>query len=482
MFGVDHARQEAVGLTFILSHLLPDSPYGAAEVKKMQFFGRDGHAKARTCFDNIEKVIEINRSDPDLLKKVRNELLELRNIRGTVGKCATEPLSQVELFELKRFLLTYEKLSSAYNTFPKNSRLEGITLGVMTGALDILDPEGKRIAAFAFESSALNAVRRKKQDVEAMLNKETSSGALDILTIKRRNLVIRESEEESRVAEVLSLKLREYLSAFKANMDAIAVLDLTIAKANLSILFGATRPFVDNCTGIVLDEMFNPYVEKALADKGQAMTRVSLTLSRGMSIITGANMGGKSVAVKTAVLNVLMCQIGLFVFAKHAEIPLFDSLSLTAEDLQDVSRGLSSFGAEIFKLNQIVEQMKSEFMFVAFDEFARGTNPEEGAAILRAVATYLSETDSICLMTTHYDGVVLPNFKHYQVSGLKLPDEDIGAIGDISSLSSYMDYNLVEVGTDTPAPRDALKICEILGLDHGVLGKIKNEYGGYGYE
>jgi len=473
MFGLDHAQCDAVGLTFVLNHLTPDSPYGGQEVKRMKPFGRDGGQAARKCFDNIEKIIRLAEENPAALGAVRAELMVLKNIRGSVAKCAAGSLSQVELFEVKRFLLTFEKLWAAYYALDQRFQLIGTALEPMSAALEILDPEGKRLAAFAVESPALSEVRREKQRIEAMLHKEAAQSAVSVLSAKRYQICKREDQEESRVMRELSEGLRAHLPVFTTNMDMIGLLDLTIAKAMLAVKFGGIRPQISEQAQIKLEKMSNPYIAGALAEKGLAMTEVSLTLPCGVSVITGANMGGKSVSVKTAILNTVLCQMGFFVFARHAEIPLFDAVNLTAEDLQDAGRGLSSFGAEMVRLSDLAGRLKSEFMFVAMDEFARGTNPEEGAAIVRAVASYLSETGSICLLTTHYDKVVLPAFKHYQVAGLKLSGAESVLPRDIAR---YMDYNLIEAGTDTPPPRDALKICEMIGLDGEVLDKIKGEY------
>jgi dsDNA-specific endonuclease/ATPase MutS2 len=187
-------------------------------------------------------------------------------------------------------------------------------------------------------------------------------------------------------------------------------------------------------------------------------------------MITGANMGGKSVALRTIVLNILLCRLGFYVFAKEAKIPLFDEVFLVCEDMQDFNSGLSSFGAEIIKFNEITSQIKSGFVFAALDEFARGTNPQEGAAVVRAAASWLAEKSGVCVMSTHYENVVPAAAGHYQVAGLsnlnfdKLPAE-VGAI------ARYMDYRMLPAGS-SPPPKDALNICRLLGLDKEILDKI----------
>lgn len=82
-------------------------------------------------------------------------------------------------------------------------------------------------------------------------------------------------------------------------------------------------------------------------------------------------------------------------------------------------------------------------------------------------------------MSTHYDSVVTPTFKHYQVVGIDLEkikkiESKANAFG--KQISQYMDYRLIEVNECALAPRDALHICQLIGLDEDLLNRIKNGY------
>ena len=476
MFDLDYSQQEAIGLTFIFNQLTPNSPYGVERKKQIAPFSRGEKAALSECFDNIEKISELNNSDVAGLDELEFQLMSLKQIHGIVLKCENHTLSQVELFELKQFLLTFEKLEVAFRKLHERVCFAGIDLIKLGQALDILDPERKRIAAFVLDSPELCEIRREKGHVEAQLQKEKLQSGESVLTTKRIELVRREAEEETKVMSSLTARLRPCLPSFTANIDNIGKLDLFIAKAKLALMYGAVRPKISERAEVSLKSMFNPFAADALEKNNQTMTRVSMTLPKGTTIITGANMGGKTVAVKTAVLNIVLCQMGFFVFAESAEIPIFDGVCLISEDMQDIGRGLSSFGAEIARFNEISGRMKSEFLFIAMDEFARGTNPEEGAPIVRAIASYLSESGSVCVMTTHYDRVVSPKFKHYQVAGLNLPESSQESGYKIPSIAQYMDYNLIETGYDTSPPRDALNICKVIGLNDDILNRIGAEY------
>ena len=157
---------------------------------------------------------------------------------------------------------------------------------------------------------------------------------------------------------------------------------------------------------------------------------------------------------------------------------------MIAEDLQSLDRGLSSFGAEIVQLNRLVAQNKNQFCLNILDEFARGTNPDEGAAILCALTSYLNQSRSISLLATHYDNVADKGNAHYQIIGLRDLDverltRDIrlgGHASGIELIAEHMNYGLYKVSEQESCPKDALNICKMLALDEEILDIIQKKY------
>ena len=144
---------------------------------------------------------------------------------------------------------------------------------------------------------------------------------------------------------------------------------------------------------------------------------VSIRLEQGATVITGANMGGKSVAMKTVALNVLLLQAGFLVCAKKARMPLFWSVKMLFDDLQSIQSGLSGFGSGDRPVPEGTGGGGAGLPLFLLDEFARGTNPDEGAVIVQAVTKYLNEVNAISLLTTHYDKVAENARAHYQIIG-----------------------------------------------------------------
>ena len=154
---------------------------------------------------------------------------------------------------------------------------------------------------------------------------------------------------------------------------------------------------------------------------------------------------------------------------------------MVSEELQSVKQGLSSFGAEIVQMQNVVEHIEKEFCFVVLDEFSRGTNPHEGAALVRAVTKYLNTRPVIALLVTHFDHVAEFGKVHYQVAGLKDMDaeqvsHEIAAAGKekgVSVIASHMNYGLYRVEDESDCPKDAFRICRLLGLSDEIMDLVE---------
>ena len=145
--------------------------------------------------------------------------------------------------------------------------------------------------------------------------------------------------------------------------------------------YGGIRPELTE-TELELTDMINPEICDLLSEQGRSFVPVSIRLEQGATVITGANMGGKSVAMKTVALNALLLQAGFLVCAKKARMPLFHSVKMLFDDLQSIQSGLSGFGSEIVQFQKALTEVEKGYSLFLLDEFARGTNPDEGAAIL----------------------------------------------------------------------------------------------------
>ena len=290
----------------------------------------------------------------------------------------------------------------------------------------------------------------------------------------RQEAVLREEKALAQIYAEMSTALRPFLPDLRADAEAAGRLDAAIAKAVLARRCGCCRPKMGG-SRLLLEEAVHPQIEAALKAGGRRFTAISAELSRGVTVITGANMGGKSVALKTVVLNAALALSGCFVFAKRAEVPMFAHLEVINRDLSDAGRGLSSFGGEILRFNEAASRLGEGISFIAMDEFARGTNTEEGEAIARAAVHFLADKNAVTLLTTHYDNTAALAVRHYQVKGLKkleeLPEGTVSGTGTdrLRLIEQAMDYGLTLVEPGTKCPRDAIAISRLLGLPEEIL-------------
>lgn len=474
MNALTFAQKENIGFQYVLDALRPCSPYGQERLRDLTPMGPGEKAELLRQLGNIRRILENDGCRKELQQLLR-VFMGLKMIRPTAKKCLEADLNEIELFEMKRFLLQSQEIYGLFGRIQPVLCLAGIAVRNTQEALDILDPEGNRVASFFLPDAAsetLAALRREKRALEAQMRED----ALPELLSRRADVAAREEQEEQRIRSQLCQKLRPHIPAILANMEAIADLDLTAEKARIAQAYGATEPQLTE-KNLQMTDMVNPRIADLLQGRGAAFTPISIALEQGATVITGANMGGKSVALKTIALNILLVHCGFFPFAKAAEVPLFDGLHIISEDLESIDRGLSSFGGEMVRFRSMTQQLQQGFHFVLLDEFARGTNPQEGAAIVRSVTGYLNEKNAIAVLATHYDHVADLAHAHYQVAGLKdlnwqaLAAEIRGLSADEGPgrIAKHMNYGLFRVETPQDCPRDALNICRLLGMPEEIL-------------
>jgi len=479
MITLTFAQRESIGFQYVLDALSPNSPYGGERVRELRPFRPEDRPELMRQLSNVQRVLEGEESCRKTLGQMLRVFMAVKNVRPTVQKCLETALNEIELFEVKCFLLRCGEILPLFREIQPVLRLDGIDMEDTDGALDLLDPDHNRVASFFISDSSsqlLRALRKEKRELEEQIRRLPPGEERETVQAQRVRVASEEEHEEMRIRRELSAALRPYVPAMLHNMETIGEIDLTVEKARLARRYGGVMPEFTEQT-LEMTDMISPKVADLLRERGKDFTPVSIALERGATVITGANMGGKSVALKTIALNVLLAHCGFFPFARQAALPLFDHMHIVSEDLESIDRGLSSFGGEIVRFNQVVRDLKDGFAFILLDEFARGTNPDEGAAIVQAVTKYLDGQNAITVLATHYDNVVQWGRAHYQVIGLreldveKLKKEIAHMSGDVgvALIGQHMDYGLYRVEGRQDCPRDALNICRLLGMDPKIV-------------
>ena len=212
-----------------------------------------------------------------------------------------------------------------------------------------------------------------------------------------REMRLAEEHEEERVLRDLSAKVEAQIDDLICGLERLAQLDLAMAKARYSVAIDATAPtvFEGERQYIRLIDARHPLVEGEV---------VPITVSLGDRwlglLITGPNAGGKTVALKTIGLLTLMSQAGLHIPAAEGTLSLFDGVYADIGDQQSIQRSLSTSSSHIQNLEAIMEQA-SERSLVLVDELGTSTDPEEGAALAKAILLRFLGRRISLVATTH---------------------------------------------------------------------------------
>jgi DNA mismatch repair ATPase MutS len=269
----------------------------------------------------------------------------------------------------------------------------------------------------------------------------------------------------------LSDMLRDALDALLTISQALIALDLRLARARLRARMGGCWPqWRDAGDGAVMRAALDP----RLRARNPNAQPIDLELDQRPVVITGPNMGGKSSALKLFGLCQWAMQHALPAPAAEFAAPPVAQIVYVGSDephAEQAAPGLSSFGREVQRLVSCIAQAPAPRLWL-LDEIGRGTHPDEGAALARAVIAKLAQAPDRALAVTHFPAVAaLPGAARWRVEGIDraavralLPDAaDAEALA--RALSRAMSYRLLPAQDgDEDVPRDALLVAELLGL------------------
>lgn len=223
-------------------------------------------------------------------------------------------------------------------------------------------------------------------------------------------LKISEENEVYRILYTLSAFVLASAPVLNANLTMIEKLDFIFSRGKLSIDMDGVEPTINSGRQMKLIEARHPLMDKN--------TAVPLQFEAGGKIrgivITGPNTGGKTVAIKTVMLNCIMAQCGLHVTCKQADICMNSSYLCDIGDGQNLSENLSTFSAHITNVLEVLSEANKD-SFVIMDELGSGTDPTEGMGIAIAILEELRKSGAIFLVTTHY-----PEVKEYAAKAVDI--------------------------------------------------------------
>lgn len=524
-----------INFDYIFNEIRPITEYGIKCRREAKPFVRGQEEALQDELRKVEIFTEIKerRDAIDVLKHIKN-------ISETIERAKNnQVLDEVELFEVKNFLLQVDKMGKSLRG-TLISKYDDLTVAPIPELIASLDPAGEGMYTFYIYdeySDRLKSIRKEKKEtdrkikscrreikealqqkyeiklnlrdevtisksdkvkIEALREDENlrvsgenylsviysikNNEVLDDLEQHMVELSAEEEDEEYTIRKKISGEIKDRYDQLLKNTSVIGRIDYCIAKANYAQKTRSVKPEITENLSVTIVDGRNLKLENTLKEKGHDYVPVSVSLNKNVTCITGANMGGKTVSLRMIGQVISAASYGMFVPCSMARLPLFDHICISVGDDQSIEKGLSTFGAEMVNLREAVSLSSQRRCLILIDELAGGTNPKEGYAITRAFVNYLKARDCITVLTTHYDNVANDaDILNLQVSGLKIPKNTEAAlregditVKDISEISKYMDYRLIEVKGRGSAPKDALRIARMAGVSDEIIRDAEN--------
>jgi DNA mismatch repair protein MutS2 len=287
-------------------------------------------------------------------------------------------------------------------------------------------------------------------------------------TNNRVNEVMEEEYAEiRRILTALTAAVGAAGPSLRAQIALVARVDALSSKVRFARKLRCVSPEIADEPVLEVKGARHPFLELR---EGAKVVPIRLYLPEGTNLllITGANAGGKTVALKTAGLLVLMAHSGLFIPAEEgAKVGWFPEVLADIGDEQDLDKDLSTFSAHMARLKDIFD-LSGEGSLVLLDELGTGTDPTQGAALSVAVLEELRRTGARVMATTHLDGL-----KAYAY-GCK---DALNAAVAFDPKTGTPLYNLLygQAGSS-----NALDVAERMGLPQRVLDRARSISGDSG--
>ena len=336
-----------------------------------------------------------------------------------------------------------------------------------------------------------------KRRVQGVVHGASSSGQTVFVepleTIEQNNELVRLLEDEQaevrRILAEMTRKIGEFAGEISAAVDVLAELELQFAKARFAEDYDSISPVFTKHTPegapplslpllerqggdfdvqshFILRDARHPLLERNLkAKNGQIIpTTIELEGDHRELIITGPNTGGKTVALKTAGLLVLMAQSGIPAPATRMEMPTFDAVLADIGDYQSIEQNLSTFSAHVTNIDFISRTATSQSL-VLLDELGSATDPEEGAALAVAIAEHFLRIGCVTIISTHHTSL--------KVFGANSAGVLNAAVGfDESTLQPTY-----ELRVGIPGASAGINIAQRLGLNPEIIHSARSRLG-----
>jgi len=366
--------------------------------------------------DEYDVTLQVDTSD-----KIKHILCGVQDIRGTLTRLQNgDVMDDIQLFEIKHLARSAKHIG----------------FGNVDDILTILDPNNEDVDTFYIYDIYDERLTNLRKQYKADNDPEILASIMQV---------------EDEVRQSLSKRLRLHANYLIELLESLGLLDYRIGKREMAISQNLTRPEITTDKWHY-QALVNLEVQESIGEKYQP---IDVDFTMIPTLVTGMNMGGKTVLLKSIGMAQEMLQHGFFVPATNAQMSLVNDVMYSIEDNQSAKDGLSSFAAEMLCIDEIIKTISAHSKtLVLIDELARTTNPAEGRIIVSRVVEILAKANVPAFVTTHYDGIE-GCVRRIRVKGLR--DHFDGDWRDA------IDYSLVETNKDE-VPHEAMRVAKALGI------------------
>jgi len=311
--------------------------------------------------------------------------------------------------------------------------------------------------------------------VEGIVHAASSSGQTlfvePLESVPLNNELVRLAEEEALESERILAgwagRMRELAPDVERALSGLARADVLQARALFGEATGGCAPRLSGGGAFRLTGARHPLLDKRLRERGGRCVPISLALDPydRVLVLSGPNTGGKTVALKTAGLAVLMAQSGLPVAAEAMESPVFRSVRADIGDHQSIEADLSTFSAHVRAVDRFLDGPVLPALYL-FDEIGTGTEPSEGSALARAILERCGTLGISTIATTHLGPLKTWAFAEEQVESAAL---------EFDTETLQPTYRVLPGVAGASA---GLDVAEKLGLDPSILRRARELVGG----
>ncbi|PZX07784.1 DNA mismatch repair protein MutS [Psychrobacillus insolitus] len=246
-------------------------------------------------------------------------------------------------------------------------------------------------------------------DEERYTRKQTLANAERYITdeLKEKESLILSAEDESLLLEYelftqLREEIKEYIARVQKLAKQISELDVYISFAQVAEKYRLTKPTFHESNEMNIKEGRHPVVEKMMNNQLYVPNDCILTEQENMLLITGPNMSGKSTFMRQIAITVIMAQIGCYVPAESAQLPIVDKIFTRIGAADDLAGGQSTFMIEMIESQHAIMNA-TEKSLLLFDEIGRGTSTYDGMSLAQAMMEHIhNHIGANTLFSTHY--------------------------------------------------------------------------------